>query len=93
MGGEGHMFAMIRRNKENLALKKSRREKFKANQELYTTGVDDVLEFKEVSKEELAKIRQKNLAKIKQQELNRFLKFIGFAILIGLVSYLLFGLY
>jgi preprotein translocase subunit Sss1 len=93
MGGEGHMLAMIRRDKDNQARKRLRRKKFINNQEFYTTGMDDTLEFKEVSKEVLAELKQKNFTKIKQQEFKQFLKFIGIVILIGLIGYLFFELY
>jgi preprotein translocase subunit Sss1 len=93
MGGEGHMLAMIRRDKDNQARKRLRRKKFIDNQEFYTTGMDDTLEFKEVSKEVLAELKQKNFTKIKQQEFKQFLKFIGIVILIGLIGYLFFELY
>ena len=93
MGGEGHLLAMIRRDKDHATLKRARRGKVKANKELYSTGIEDTLEFKEVSKETLALLKQKNLTKLKKQELYQFLKFIGIVVLIGLAGYFFFELY
>jgi len=90
MPGEGHMFAMIARMKANKALRQSQKNKFKAYQALYKTGLDEELEFKTVSEEELVLIKQQNLKKIKKEELKQFLKFVGIALFIGIVSLLLF---
>jgi len=71
-GGGGHMFAMIARNKANKALRNSQKNKFKTNQGLYKTGLDEELEFKIVSEEELALIKQQNVDKIKNKNSNSF---------------------
>jgi len=84
------MLAMIARMKANRALLKSQKSKFKSNRSLYSSSLDEKLEFKKVSEEELTIIKQKNIQKIRREELKRFLKFIGVILLIAIISLLLF---
>lgn len=68
----GYMFSMNAINKANKALRNSQKNKFKTNQGLYKTGLDEELEFKIVSEEELALIKQQNVDKIKNKNSNSF---------------------
>ena len=90
MAGEGHMFAMIARLKANKALRQSQKNKYKKYQSLYKLGSDEKLEFKKVSDEELVILRQKYRAKIRKEEQKQLFKFIGIALLIVVVAFLLF---
>ena len=85
----GSLSAMASSIKANNALRKSRREKYKANQGNIITN-NEKLEFKEVSEEELEKINTKNLKRIVKEEQKQFLSFVMIVAVIGIAIYFLF---
>ncbi len=86
----GSISAMVQSIKGNNALRKSKREKYKAYKKNGTIDNDKKLEFKQVSEEELKIINAKNLKRIEKEEQRRLLTFAGIVILIIVVAYFLF---